>query len=120
MYKFIFFLFIYVCISFNLSAQINIGQYEGGFSKSENEISFSATNAKIKLNFCTPAMFRVRVSWDGHFNDAEHWMVTRYQWDPVNIRTSSQEDALHIKTAALKIIVHKNPIRIDVYTTEGK
>ncbi|HLR36876.1 MAG TPA: TIM-barrel domain-containing protein [Chitinophagaceae bacterium] len=113
-------MFIYVCVSFNLSAQINIGQYEGDFSKSKNEISFSATNAKVKLNFCTPAMFRVRVSWDGHFNEAEHWMVTKYQWNPVDIQTVNQEDDLQIRTTDLKIVIHKNPIRIDVYTTEGK
>lgn len=120
MKKLSFVILLLLCIPCYLaSAQQHAGNYQGGFTKKGNEISFNAENAKVKLDFCTPAMFRTRVSWTGKFTENEHWMVTRYDWDPVSMGIDSSNQVIEIKTNALKIIVRKFPVAIDVYTANG-
>lgn len=113
-------LFLSLLATGTVTAQQRIGNFESDFHKAGSEISFTATYAKVKLDFCTPAMFRVRVSWDGSFEKNEHRMVTRYKWNPVNIQTTIHGSYFQIKTQSLKVVIHKAPVSIDVYTADGR
>lgn len=44
-------------------AQICAGNYTAGFRQEGNNVFFSTTHAAVKLEFCTPEMFRVRPSF---------------------------------------------------------
>ncbi|HKI45233.1 MAG TPA: TIM-barrel domain-containing protein [Balneolales bacterium] len=100
-------------------AQTPIGNYRSGFQKQGNEISFSASNADVRIDFCTPTMFRVQVSWKRSFPNNENLMVTKYHWPEVTYQASDQGDHFLLQTEKLKVIVTKNPVRISVETPDG-
>lgn len=101
------------------SAQKGPGNYQGDFRHHGNEVTFTASHAQVRLDFCTPRMFRVRIAWNGSFAKNEHWMVRRYNWPPVSIQTRSLDQYLEIKTDSLSIRISKYPVRINVYTATG-
>lgn len=103
-----------------LRAQQRPGDYAGGFRKQANEVSFRTTQATVRIDFCTPALFRVRLSWSGRFAPEEHWMVTRYQWAPVPLRIDSAAGTIRLATDSLSIVLHRAPFSIDVYDGRGK
>src|SRR5689334_14118895 len=80
-----------------------IGNYQSGFSKNGSEFSFTTTNGTVKIEVCTPRMFRVRASWDRQFENNEPWMVVKYDWDPVNVTTTQSTKFFTIQTSSLKI-----------------
>lgn len=107
------------------TAQQRIGNYKGSFQKKGNAISFEAANALMKLDFCEPGVFRVRVS---HIDsrkpsdapaEEEHWMVTKYKWPAVSMQVDSFDKYIRIKTSKLKVVIRKFPVAIDVYTADG-
>ena len=102
------------------AAQQRPGDYAGSFMRRDNEISFRTTRATVRIDLCTPAMFRVRTSWTGSFAPPEHWMVVRYDWDKVPVRVDSAAGRITLKTDSLTLVIHKKPYSLDVYSREGK
>lgn len=100
-------------------AQQGIGDYRSGFSKTGNLFSFTNQHGKTLIGFCTPAMFRVRSSWTGRFEDNEPWMVVKYDWEPVSVTARENKDHFLLSTAEIKVKVFKSPFRIEVYNAAG-
>jgi hypothetical protein len=75
----VFFLFL---AAFSGQAQTAAGNYTGGIRQDGNHVFFTTTHAAVKLEFCTPEMFRVRTSWSGAFAGNEPYMVVRYARAP--------------------------------------
>ncbi len=98
----------------------SIGDYQSGYQAKENEIFFSNTNGDVKIEFCTPAIFRVRYSWDRSFEKNEPYMVSNYNWDKVNYQTAENDKAFEFSTALIDIKVHKFPFKIEVFEKSGK
>ncbi|KAA8486854.1 DUF4968 domain-containing protein [Arcticibacter tournemirensis] len=96
------------------------GNYSSGFKKQGNEYFFSTQNADVKLEFCTPGMFRTRVTWNRGFEREEGLMVSNYRWTAVDISSSETADRFSIQSTKLNVIVYKAPFRIDVYSKDGK
>lgn len=113
-------LFLVVGLMVTASAQTSTGNYRSGFKKQGQTVYFSNEHADIKLEFCTPAMFRVRTSWSRVFEENEPWMVIQYNWAAFPLQTTEKSDHFLIQTASLDIKVYKAPFRIDVLTKEGK
>jgi alpha-glucosidase (family GH31 glycosyl hydrolase) len=90
------------------------------WTRNGNVVSLSSQGKDLKIEFCTPTMFRVRTSWNKLFEAAEPWMVVKYDWSPVPLTITGQKDFLLLKTAALTVKVHKSTQRIEVLTKEGK
>src|SRR5690348_14005681 len=101
-------------------AQQRPGNYAGSFRRTANEITIAGTHGTLKLDLCTPEMFRVRISFGAPFPANEHLMVTRYQWKPVTFAVDSFPGYFEIKTAALRIVIHKSPLSLDVLDSAGK
>ncbi len=74
----------------------------------------------MQLEFCSPAMFRVRSSWDRKFPENEPYIVINYNWPEVAVQTQELNDHFLLKTDQLHIKVFKTPVRLEVYTTDGK
>jgi alpha-glucosidase len=106
-------------MTFCISAQ-SIGDYQSGFGKSGNIVSFNNKNGKTRIEFCSPSMFRVRSSWSGSFEANESWMVIKYDWSPVKITVADKKDHFALTTSALTVRVFKSPFRISVYNATGK
>jgi alpha-glucosidase len=97
-----------------------VGNYKSGFQKNGNSFSFIATNGKMKIEFCTSSMFRVRTTWNGDFEDNEPWMVIKYDWRTVAISVVESKDFFSFQTSALKIKLFKAPLVIEVRNSDGK
>jgi alpha-glucosidase (family GH31 glycosyl hydrolase) len=86
------------------------------FSRTGNTILIGNT----RLEFCTPEMFRVSKGKEGIFPENEPWMVTRYTWEPVTLTIKEEKDHIQVSTSNIKLIIHTSPLRIDVYTADGR
>jgi alpha-glucosidase (family GH31 glycosyl hydrolase) len=107
-------------VSLTLSAQQNTGAYKGGYTRKENILSFPGSQATLRLEWCTPGMFRVRYSWSGAFEANEPYMVVQYQWQPVNATVKEEKERFVITTADLRVQVQKANLQVSVLSKEGK
>ncbi|MBB6239275.1 alpha-glucosidase (family GH31 glycosyl hydrolase) [Pedobacter sp. AK013] len=98
----------------------SIGDYKSGFKKTGNTISFLTTRGAVKLEFCTPEIFRFRSSWNGKFEANENLMVINYNWADVAVKVSDKKDHFLLTTTKLTIKLHKAPFKIDVFDAKGK
>jgi alpha-glucosidase (family GH31 glycosyl hydrolase) len=101
-------------------AQQNSGNYQSGFKQEGNRFYFTNSNSKAIIEFCTPAMFRVRASWTNSFAANEPWMVTQYNFQPVTVTTQQSAGYFSLTTSQVKIKVNKAPFRIEVYNAKGE
>lgn len=108
-----------VLLPFMLNAQ-SIGSYTSGFKRTGNELSFLTTGGQVKLEFCTPGIFRVRTSWNGKFEVNEQLMVVNYKWPAVEAKAEDKKDHFLLSTASLIIKVYKTPFRIETFDKTGK
>jgi len=113
------FLFFLIFLSQNLCAQ-NIGGYKSGFQQNGNDYRLATTNGIVKIEFCTPQMFRVRMSWNKDFESNESWMVVKYDWASVAVSSAETKDFFSWQTSSLKIRLYKSPLRLEVRNAEGK
>lgn len=112
-------LLLFSVVTLPVKAQ-QTGNYSSGFKKQGNEYFFSAQHADVKLEFCTPGMFRTRVAWDREFEPEEGLMVSNYRWPAVDVSSSETADQFSIQSSKLNVIVYKAPFRIEVYSKDGK
>jgi len=102
-----------------LAAQ-GIGHYKSGFQKKGNEFSLVTSNGEMKIEFCTPSMFRVRATWNGTFEDQEPWMVIKYDWSSVTVSAVESKEFFSFQTTALRIKLNKSSLHLEVRNSEGK
>ncbi|QNR82969.1 glycoside hydrolase family 31 protein [Pedobacter riviphilus] len=98
----------------------NIGDYKSGFKKTDNTISFLTTKGEVKLEFCTPEIFRFRSSWNGKFDANENLMVINYNWANVAVKVADKKDHFLLATSKLVVKLYKSPFRVDVFDARGK
>jgi alpha-glucosidase len=120
MVKRIAFTLILFCGMTGLAAAQGLGNYTSGFTRKGNLLSFNTTAGNVKIDLCSPAVFRLRASWNDKFEPEEGLMVIKYQWDEVAAIVKEQSTAFEITTGALSIRVGKSPFRVAVYTLAGK
>lgn len=108
-----------IFIAYSGFSQTSVGDYQSGFKTEGNTVYFSNSQADVRLEFCTPSMFRVRTSWDHDFAADEPWMVIQYDWPEVALETEELDDKFLLKTKSLTIRINKSPFAIDVYNKDG-
>jgi alpha-glucosidase len=113
------FLCILFCLPFLAKAQ-EVGNYKTAFKKQGNEVSFETTTAKVKIEFCSDGMFRVRSTWNGQFEPNENLMVIKYDWPTVKSTAEEKKDHFLLSTLQLDIKIAKAPFQISVYDKKGK
>ncbi|NII25284.1 DUF4968 domain-containing protein [Pseudoflavitalea sp. X16] len=101
-------------------AGTGVGNIKGSFTRKNNTFLFSATQADLQLEFCTPGMVRIRSSWTRNLEANEPWMVVQYQWPAVNVQVKTMPECFLFTTAQLQVRLYKTPARIDIYTAGGK
>jgi len=110
--------FVLILSSFAVGAQ-SIGDYKNGFKRNGNAVSFLTTKGEVKLDFCTPEMFRLRTSWDGKFEANENLMVIKYDWPTVSAKFEEKKEEFLITTARIVVKIKKAPFKIDVFDLKG-
>ena len=103
----------------NAFSQTGIGSNKSGYKKQGNTLSFNNANGDVKIEFCSPSMFRVRASWSRKFVSDEHLMQENYTWPTVDYKVIDAKSAYVIQTSALIITVLKSPFIINVADNKG-
>ena len=112
------FLCILFCLPFIGGAQ-EAGNYKTAFKKQDNEVSFETTTAKVKIDFCSDGVFRVRSTWNGQFESNENLMVIKYNWPAVQATAEEKKDHFLLSTSQLDIKISKAPFLISVFDKKG-
>lgn len=81
---------------------------------------FSTNHEKVKLEFCSAEMFRVRVSKEGEFAPDEHLMQENYSWPSVPVKSAWANGVTALATGKIIVKVSQQPFRISVFTAAGK
>lgn len=68
----------------------------------------------VKINVCTPDMFRVRIS-TSQIKDRQEHVVVKNNWPSVDVTVSELPDSVVLKTQKLKLKAEKEPFRLAVY-----
>lgn len=108
-------LLVFLLGYFSVQAQSNFKSLE----RKGNEITFQNTDGAVKVEFCTPQVFRVRYIWDGNFAANEYLMVNKYDWSKVNLSQTEGKESLTLQSDSLKLIINKSPFKISVYNQKG-
>ena len=85
-----------------------------------NEYRFTSADKELRIEFCTPSMFRVRASWNKTFEAPEHWMVVKYNWSPVDVKKTETKEYIQLQTANLSIRLSKPALQLEVKDRQGK
>lgn len=76
---------------------------------------------KLQLKFCSPDVIRVEYSFDGHFSaDAPTLAVVSDDLQDISISVDDNANNYEIFTAALRVSLDKNPMRLRIYDTYQK
>lgn len=97
-----------------------IGDYKSGFKRQGNLVSLITANGEVRVEVCTPEMFRLRSSWNGKFEENENLMVVNYAWANVNFKAEDKKDHFLLSTSKILVKIYKSPFRVDVFDTKGK
>ncbi|MRX46782.1 glycoside hydrolase family 31 protein [Pedobacter puniceum] len=87
--------------------------------KKGNEFTFQQNGATIKIEFCSPKIFRVRYSANGAFAAQENYMVNNYNWSTVQFNHVENQNKITINSDSLKLEIQKSPFLIKVYNHKG-
>lgn len=116
------YLFLALLLTFvvKVNAQTGIGAYKSGFKKQGNMLSFSNANGDVRLEFCSPSMFRVRASWKRSFEEDEHLMQENYKWPAIDVKVTQNQTGFVVNTGRITVKMNKASFAIDVYSADGK
>ena len=89
------------------------GNLGGTPERRGNIVTLHTEHAVVRLEFCTPAMVRVRARFDGAFRGDEDIMVVRHNWPAVDLRIRDAGSALDLSTGRLTVRVHKTPFGLE-------
>lgn len=119
--KFIFFLITFALIHLVTWAQDNLlGEPLGSFVsvKREHEsILVNASNGQIRFWAYTPTILRIQINRSTVIQDSSWAVVRKPGLGLFSLMENSKE--LVLKTDSLKLIIQKNPIRLDFYSYSG-
>jgi len=88
--------------------------------KAGTDYVFKVKSETVKLQFCSPTMFRVRMSQNGKFEPDEFLMQESYAWPNVAVKTSSTKGGVALATSGIKVVINSSPFKISVYSAAGK
>jgi len=114
---------IFSCLILSLIETVHAQKYMGNFEKvvykKGNELKLSTENASLIIEFCSPSIVRFRTRWNGKFEDNEHWMVSKYNWDSVSYDLNDTAKDIKITTEALQLDIQKQPFGIKILNKQG-
>src|SRR5689334_22337559 len=104
------FLFVFL-FPFSSSSQV---------TRNGNTYTFTSGKKTVRIELCSPTIFRVRHSATGKFEANEPWMVEKYNWSNVAATFTDKKDLYGIQTASLIIRINKPSLTLDVLSLSGK
>jgi alpha-glucosidase (family GH31 glycosyl hydrolase) len=105
-----------ICASNNFSGT----NQEPNLQIQGNTVNYASGEFKVRLEFCTHTMVRVRITKENEFRQNEPYMVENYAWPNVTIKYNDQIGYIKLETGEMVIRIYKNPLRIAVFDKENK
>ena len=103
------------CLPFVIKAQTVKGLVKDGAN-----YVFKVKGENVRLQFCSPTMFRVRMSHNGKFEADEYLMQENYSWPNVTVKATAAKGGVQLATSGIKVVVNSSPFKISVYDPAGK
>ena len=97
-----------------------IGDYVEPYQVDKNTITFTCTNATVKVEVCTEDIIRVRTRKSGSFKPNEPWVVIKYDWPQSLFTVKDRPDYIDIATQCLTLKINKSPFRLDIYDEDTR
>lgn len=96
--------------------QSDIGDYLSG-EETQNGLIIKASNGRMSITVCTDRIIRIQ-AWRGERPGVNPVLPGR-SWEVIPFDLTDEEDHVEITTAALKVRVHKSPLRVDLLSSDG-
>ena len=111
---------IAIAALFALTTTTLLGENNGVSVQVKGNIAkVSAPQGNVQLEFCTADMVRIRKSTNGQFEPNESWMVIRYQWEPVKVKSTQGKDYVQFSTDSLELKIFSNSWHIEIADKKG-
>jgi alpha-glucosidase len=68
-----------------------LGDYVAPHKTEGNVVTFTCSNATVKVEVCTEDILRIRMSKSGEFKPNEPWAVIKYDWPQANFTVKNRE-----------------------------
>lgn len=94
------------------------GNYSS-FTKTDKFIDFQCTNAKVRIEFCSGDIFRIRMCPTGNFKPDEPYVVIRYDWPAIPFTMTNKGNYFALETQRMLIKAFKSPFRFEFFDLEG-
>ena len=102
-----------------LMCSVALSAAEISYQIAGNDVLIHIPEGNVKLEFCTPDMFRIRRSRGTEFPENEQWMVRQYVFSPVNFTLQDRNEHLLIETDKLTVHALKSPFRFEIFDKQG-
>ena len=88
----------------------------------ERHIRFDCGEPCLTISVLAPNLIRVRMTPTGEFLPHRSWAVTQAdeQWSTVPFQVQEKADTVEIETEELRIVVYRNPCRIELFDSAGQ
>lgn len=88
----------------------------------ERHVLFKCGDRCLKISVLAPNLIRVRVTPNGEFLPRRSWAVAKAdeEWPNVPFEVQETVDAVEIKSEQIRIVVHRNPCRIQCFDESGQ
>jgi alpha-glucosidase len=109
----------------SLSSVLYSGAFSLGditaFNQTSDEFEFSCNNAKLKLIFLRPDIYRIWMAYDGEFsNPAGNDLVIHEPKNRPSVKWSDQGDYYLFTTNEIAVRAYKKPLRFAQYKADNK
>lgn len=90
--------------------------------KNQRYVLFRCGESCLKISVLTSNLIRVRVTPTGEFLPRKSWAVTieDEEWSAVDFEVKEQADVVEITTQQLRLVVHRNPCRLECFDFAGQ
>mgnify|MGYP005838196229 CR=1 FL=1 len=98
-----------------------IGAVEA-IQQDERHVHFKCGNPCVSISVLAPNLIRVRMTPTGEFAPHRSWAVALAdeQWNIVPFNVRENADAVEIETEQLRVVVSRNPCRIQCFDSAGQ
>ena len=97
-----------------------VGDYVERYKTEGNVVTFTCSNATVKVKVCTEDILRIRMSKSGRFKPNEPWVVIRYDWPQAIFTVTDKGAYIDIATRRVTARINKSPFRLAIYDRDGK
>jgi alpha-glucosidase (family GH31 glycosyl hydrolase) len=97
-----------------------LGDYVAPYKTEANVITFTCTNATVKVEVCTEDILRIRMSKSGTLKPNEPWVVIKYDWPKSNFTVKDRGHYIDISTQCITVKINKSPVRVDIYDEDTR